>query len=341
MATWSSGRARAASLLCFAALLASFAGGLSAPAIPAAQDQFRITSRAELVNVDVSVTDAKGNFLSGLRKEQFRVLDEGVEQPITHFSPIESPAEILLVVETSPAVYLIHRQHLAAAYLLLEGLAADDSVALASYDEALHPLLGFTGNKNTVAAALDQLHYNLGTAHLNLFDSLAAALEALPAESPGAPAKRAIVLLSTGLDESSARWEALAGRLRSSGVVVYPVALGGELRDAGRTKKDSPPGNEAPAGFERADRDLNEIARLTGGHAYFPRKPEEFTGIYRNLSSTLRHDYSLAFAPPARDARYHRLEVQVLDAKGRPLAPLKGHSGYAVRARPGYTAPGP
>lgn len=310
--------------------------------MPVAQDPFRITTRAELVNVDVSVTDAKGNFLSGLRKEQFRVLDDGAEQTITHFAPVESPAAILLLVETSPAVYLIHRQHLAAAYLLLEGLAPEDSVALASYDQAMHPLLGFTPDKDVVAAALGRLHYNLGTAHLNLYDSLAAALAALPAGASGAPDKLAIILLSTGLDESDgARWEPLAERLRSSAVVVYPVALGGELRDAGRRTQSPAKADGGTPSFERADRDLNEIARLTGGHAYFPRKPEEFAAIYRNLSVALRHEYSLAFAPAARDGRYHRLEVQVLDANGRPLPAMKGRSGYAVRNRPGYTAPAP
>ena len=290
--------------------------------------------------MDVSVTDAKGNFLSGLRKEQFHVLDNGVEQKITNFAPVESPAEILLLVETSPAVYLIHRQHLVAAYLLLQGLAPEDSVALASYDDQLHPLLRFTADKEFVAATLGRLHYNLGTAHLNLYDSLAAALAALPPSPSEAPNKRAIVLLSTGLDESEgARWEPLAERLRSSPVVVYPVALGGELRDAGHRTQTTPNADTTTLGFERADRDLNEIARLTGGHAYFPRKPEEFAGIYRNLSAALRHEYSLAFAPQARDGSYHRLEVRVLDANGRPLPAIKGHSGFAVRSRPGYTAP--
>jgi len=96
----------------------------------------RITARVELVNVDVTVTDARGDFVRGLKPENFRVFDEGMEQRITYFAPVEAPAVVLVLVETGPAVYLIHRQHLTSAYKLLEGLGADDQVALASYDQA-------------------------------------------------------------------------------------------------------------------------------------------------------------------------------------------------------------
>ncbi len=309
-----------------------------APQQPPAQAPFRITARADLVNVEVSVTDAKGNFVSNLTREEFRILDEGVEQRVTHFASIDSPAQILLLIETSPAVYLIHSEHLAAASLLLEGLAPEDAVALSAYDDALHPVLGFTRDKAGVAAALAALHYNLGMARLNLYESLSAALDAL-APLDG---KKAIVLLSTGLDESNrAAWEKLAVRMRASGVAVFPVALGGELRDTARKPQSPPSGGSEPLGFERADRDLSEIARLTGGSAYFPRDAKNFRRIYRQISGVLRHQYSLGFTPPARDARFHTIEVQILDARGRVIATGRSGTVYRVQARPGYLAPGP
>jgi len=113
-------------------------------------------------------------------------------QPLTHFAPVESPAQVLVLVETSPAVYLIHQQHLQAAYTLLEGLAADDRVALGTYDGAARLVLRLTENKLAIAQALHALHYNLGMGQLNLFDGLRAALAWL-APLPG---KKAIVLLT-------------------------------------------------------------------------------------------------------------------------------------------------
>ena len=337
---------------------------------PKAEPGYRLTVRADLVNVEVTVTDARGNFVTGLAHENFRVLDDGAEQPITHFAPAEAPALVLVLVETSPAVYLIHRQHLEAAYALLEGLAADDWVALGTYDQSPRLLINFTQDKSALAQALGSLHYNLGMGQLNLYESLAAALDWL-APLPG---KKAIVLLSTGLDTSGAgRWEKLLEKLRASDVVVLPVALGGELRQPGPPgKKDQHDKNKKKKGesvelakkgqavepakddtelsFAQADRALEGLAQATGGRAWFPREAREFPGIYRQISGILRHQYSLGFAPPARDARFHKIEIQLLDASGRPLAPAEppkapgrppaeGAAGYRIHARPGYLAP--
>ena len=137
----------------------------------------RITARVELVNLDVTVTDARGDFVRGLKAQNFRIFDEGVEQRITYFAPVEAPAVVLVLVETGPAVYLIHRQHLTSAYKFLEGLGTGDQVGLANYDRAPRLLLPFSGDKPAVAQALAGLRYNLGAAELRLFDAMSAALD--------------------------------------------------------------------------------------------------------------------------------------------------------------------
>ncbi|HJY85884.1 MAG TPA: VWA domain-containing protein [Candidatus Acidoferrales bacterium] len=304
----------------------------------------------ERVNVEVTVTDAQGNFVSNLRRENFRVLDEGREQPVTNFSSIEAPAQVLVLVETSPAVYLIHRQHLHAAYALLEGLAEDDRVALATYDGTARLVLGFTANKQEVAQALGALDYNLGTGQLNLFEALCATIEWLKPLS----GKKAIVLLTTGLDTSgSSRRDKLLHELRATDAVVLPIALGGELRqpDAKKSKTKRAPAvrtaEEPELSFQEADRTLKTIAETSGGHAYFPRDARDFTRIYQQISALLRHQYSLGFPPLIHDARYHKVQVQVLDAQGRVIGPAEAVSpadaaaAYGVRSRPGYMAPGP
>jgi len=300
--------------------------------------------RVDLVNVGVMVTDAHGNFVGDLKRENFRVLDEGIEQPLTHFAPVETPAQVLVLIETSPAVYLIHQQHLRAAYALLEGLAADDQVALGTYDASARLALGFTPNKPAVGQALDALHYNLGMGQLNLFDSLGMALEWLVP----LPGKKAIVLLTTGLDTSgTGRWEALLQKLGASEVVILPIALGGELREAD-TRKDKRKGarvstdaEEVGLSFAQANRALETIAQATGGRAYFPRDARDFAGIYRQIAVLLRHQYSLGFRPPARDARFHKIEVQLREATGQALLTKDGKPAYRISARQGYVAPEP
>lgn len=220
-----------ASFLCFPAYSAQNPSQKPVPE-PAqeskSQPPYRMAVHVDLVDVEVTVTDAHGNFVGGLARENFRVLDEGVPQPLTHFASVETPAQVLVLVETGPAVYLIHREHLLAAYALLEGLAPDDRVALGTYDQSARLTINFTADKNGLAGVIDGLRYSLGMAELNLFDSLGVALDWL-APLPG---KKAIVLLSTGLDTSVAgRYEALLEKLRASDVVILPVALGGELRE--------------------------------------------------------------------------------------------------------------
>ncbi len=298
-----------------------------------------LKAEVERVRVSVSVTDSHGNFVGNLQRENFRILDNGAEQPITNFAPVEAPAQALVVVETSPAVYLIHQQHLEAAYALLDGLASGDEVALATYDQLPHLILPFTQDKAALAHALLGLHYSLGMGDLRLHAALSSAVDWL-AQAPG---KKAIVLLSTGLDTTQpSDWDALLPKLRATEVTIYPVALGGKLREF---KKDAGASATEDSGlsFERANRELESLAEVTGGQAYFPRAAADFAKFYRQIAQALRHQYSLGFTPPARDGQLHSIEVQVLDDRGRLLAPApkRAKSRLRIFARQGYLAPAP
>jgi VWFA-related protein len=286
---------------------------------PEPQD-FRLKVAVDVVNVDVTVTDAGGKFITGLKRENFRILDEAAERPITNFASIEEPAKVLLLVETSPAVMLIFRQHVTAAHALLKGLAPDDWVGVATYADKLQVAHSLTQDKDAAYASLNFSRFGLGSAQLNFFNSVSAALDGF-APVPG---KKALVLLTTGLDTSPpGRWDALAEKLRSSEVVVYAVALGGELRDY-RESASGTAGQQNPLSFEESSRALTEMATMTGGNVYFPRKADEFPVIFRQVAATIRHRYSLGFAPAQRDGKYRRIFVQLLDDQGRVLGPFYG-----------------
>lgn len=298
--------------------------------------EFRLRRTVDLVNVDVGVTDARGNFLRDLKRENFRVLEDGVERPITNFASSEAPALVLVLVETSPAVYLIQGQHLGAARTLLEGLEEKDWVALAAYDQSPRVLRIFTQQREEVLRDLGGMRYSLGTSELYFFKSLATAIDWLDPVL----GRKSLVVLTTGLDtEQPRRWDALEVKLRSSEVVVYPVALGGSLREYRKTSQ-SQTDEGANLSFAQADRDLKEMARLTGGRAYFPKRAQDFAGIYREISAAVRLTYNLGFTPSARDGRFHKIDVQVVDEKGHVLAPTENQKrGYQIYARQGYVAP--
>src|SRR5437667_7432992 len=105
------------------------------------------------VNVGVIVTDHGGHFVEGLLRGDFRVFDNGIEQPLTGFAAIEEPAQVLLLIEAGPAVYLLESGHLQAAHALLDGLSAGDRVAMVNYAEAPQAILDFTAEKQAAAAS--------------------------------------------------------------------------------------------------------------------------------------------------------------------------------------------
>ena len=122
----------------------------------------------------------------------------------------------------------------AAAYAFLDGLAPDDEVALVSYSQSPQAILPFTADKSALAAALSQIQYTLGMGDLNFYDSVSTVLDWI------APlhGKKAIVLLTTGLDSSPPeRWDALAQKLRKDDTVLFAVALGGSLRHPAERKE--------------------------------------------------------------------------------------------------------
>jgi VWFA-related protein len=305
---------------------------------PVAPEQQPLRVATDTVKINVSVMGNSGDFIAGLEQKNFRVLDNGTEQPITFFAPTDAPAQILVMVETSPAVYLIQDEHITAAFALVQGLAAEDQVALVTYAQEPHAVLSFTADKTALTAALGQLQYTLGMGQLNFFDSISTVLDWI-APLPG---KKALVLLTTGLDSSPpARWDALVQKLRAQDVVIFPVALGGSLRrPLDKKKKLSAPANESALSFQDADRALFALADMTGGNAFFPMTPKDFFPVYHEIAAALRHQYLLGIAP-AHDGKFHPLSVQVLDDTGK-LAPKDGKiSVYRVFTRQGYSAPGP
>jgi VWFA-related protein len=188
--------------------------------------------------------------------------------------------------------------------------------------------LDFTTNKSAARATLQDINFGNDFADLNLSSSLADAIDSL-APLPG---KKTIVLLSTGVDTSPApNWPLIQQKLNTSDVRILAVSLAGDLRKPPKRKKlsaqergDRTTLNEV---FGEADKWLRELSQSTGGRAYFPTDAKEFATAYAEIAQLIRHEYSLAFAPPTADNQLHTLKVKV-----------KG-SAYQVDHRQAYLAP--
>src|SRR5258708_18936322 len=236
-----------------------------------------IQVKVDRVNVGVIVTDHSGNCVEGLRREDVRVYDNGIEQPITGFATIKEPAQVLLLIESGPAVHLLGKNHVRASDTLLRNLSPNDRVAIASYSRAPELLLDFTPDKPTAEFALQNLNFTVGFAELNLSSSLASAIDWL-APFPG---KKTVVVLSTGVDTSlPERWQAIEQKLKTSDVRILAVSLAGDFRKPLKGRKLSRPEREDRAfvkqGFAQADEALHELSVSTCGRVYHPHHEKEF-----------------------------------------------------------------
>jgi Ca-activated chloride channel family protein len=281
------------------------------------------------VNVGVIATDGKGNFVENLRREDFQIFDGGTAQPITDFATVDAPAQVLLLLEAGPAVYLLQDAHLFVANALLQGLSEGDRVAVAVYNNGPTAVLDYTADKRAAEAALDQIQFNLGYGDLNLAMSLNTVIDWL-AKVPG---KKSIVLVSSGVDTSPPEVsQALLSRLETGDVRILAVSMSGPLRNGKHGSKQQI--QQTEQAFAQADAWLKTLAEATGGRAFFPENAKAFQESYRQIASLVRHEYSLAFAPPAADGAVHFIEVKV-------IAPAENDKGVACRVdhRRAYLAP--
>jgi VWFA-related protein len=323
-------------LICSLVVLQALSvGAQSQQSAPPPEGTIRVS--VDRVNVGVIVTDAQGHFVEGLRREDFLVLDNLAQQPLTDFSTVEEPAQVLLLIEAGPAVYLLEGGHLQAAYSLLNGLSAGDRVAVVKYADVPAAIMDFTADKLVAENALGELRFNLGFGSLNLSSSLSTVLDWLTKVK----GKKTVVLLSTGVDTSpSNEWGVLLQQLKTRDVRILAVSLMGELKNPQpNRKKKTPASNSLSASlqFDEADQILKGIAEATGGRAYFPKSAKEFSAAYAEIAQLVRHEYSLAFVPAARDGKIHSIEVRI-SSLGRANASM---ANYRADHRQAYFAPPP
>ena len=292
--------------------------------------QLSITSN--LVNVDAVVTDQDGNIITGLKRDNFRVTDNGEPQQITNFAPTDAPITIVMLMEFSSlggGWFAQYARYWSTGFL--GHLNKNDWIALISYDLNSHLEVDFTQNKQEIMEALYGMVFP-GFHEANTFDALLDTIDRLQ----DVKGKKSILLLSTGLDTFSKHTlDQTLKRLKNTDVTIFCVGTADEVLV--RSGRDTSMNNL------QAKNQLNTFAKMTGGYAWFPRFDGELPGIFQTVTNFLRNQYTIGFVPTSalHDGKYHKLKVEVLDDKGNPLtiADKKGkQKKIVVYAREGYTA---
>jgi VWFA-related protein len=293
-----------------------------------------------LVNVDVLVTTKDGQFIPGLKQGNFRVLEDGVAQQVTHFNVSKAPITAVLLVEFASTRYSFMLNALQASYAFANSLRKDDWIAVSYYDMQPHILVDFTQDKKAVYGALNQLRIP-GFAETNLFDALYDTLDRLDRVE----GKKYVILITTGYDSfSKLTLDKITKKIKDTkDVTIFPISVGQIARIMGHAGNRGMGIHASELDYLQADNEMRTFAAMTGGRAYFPRFEAEYGEEFQDISNDIRNQYTLSYAPTNAklDGTYRKLKVEVIGPDGGPLK-VTDQKGKNVKvdvvARDGYTA---
>lgn len=274
---------------------------VAATALAAAQPQF--SAGTQLVEVYATVTDAKGEPVTGLQAADFTVLENNRPQQVSAFAAGEFPLTVALGVDRSWSMagqpLRLAKQ---ASQTFLRALKPGDRamvLAISSDAEVVAPL---SDDRLAQSRAIEALDPWSTTA---LYDAIVAALDRLEPEA----GRQALIVFSDGADRySTATAAQVIERARRSNALIYPIAFG----------------RNRPAV-------LAELAVLTGGRSFLLRDARELEKTLATIARELRYQYLLGYVPAETGESGSRewRSIRVALTNARP--------GLRVRARDGYT----
>jgi len=261
------------------------------------------SSRVQLVEVYATVTDARGDLVSGLEQDDFEVLEDDQPQQVSTFAAGEFPLTVALGVDRSWSMAgdRLRLAKRAAQSFLGELKPTDRSmiVAISSEADVIAPL---STDRFTQARAVDALDPWSTTA---LHDAIIATLDRLEPET----GRQALIVFSDGADRYSKATAAdVIARARRSNALIYPIALG----------------RERPAL-------LAELATVTGGRSFLLRDVKELEKTLATIARELRYQYLLGYTPS------EPIEHGVREWRSIRVTLKNAKPGARVRARDGYT----
>jgi VWFA-related protein len=299
------------------------------PAGDKPDDNFTLAVEIELVNLDVVVTDKRGNFIPNLTQKNFRVYEDKIEQKVTNFSPTTAPITIVMLVEFANTLAFWYDDVVTPTAGFIQLLRPDDWAALVAYDMRPEILSDFTQDKRELFAGLNRMRIP-GFSETNVFDALKDTLDRLE-EVDG---KKAVLLIGTGVDTfSKITFDTMLKRVNNTNAVIYCIGMMQFLREYLDARGYLAP--EDRLTYLQADNQLNTFAKRTGGKAWFPRFVGEYPNILQQVGIELRSQYSMGYQStnPNKDGKFRKIKVEVVDESGTVV------KNVLARAKEGYQAP--
>lgn len=277
----------------------------------AQQDDDVVRVNTDLVVLNVTVTDAAGQYVPGLRLSDFKVFEDGKEIPVqlvSSFSVHESPFASVVLLDTSSSMESRLSLARSAAIRFLDRLREEDVAAVYNFDSKVERVQDFSTGRDLAPMAFGLRAR--GMTRLN--DAIVDAVKAL-AERP--EMRKAIVILSDGMDTSS--------KASSDKAIESALGIGATIYAVDMSATGGGSNNQQSAAI------LKNFAEKSGGRFVGTPGGPALRDAFANIADELGHQYTIAYRPlnQARDGKWRKLEVKV----SRPE--------LMVRTRKAYRAP--
>jgi VWFA-related protein len=303
------------------------------PPVPSLKKQpEQEVSPGDIVSVDttevmfpVTVRDSNGRLVESLTRNDFRVYEDGAMQPLSDLALRQVPVDVVLMVDASSSVAENLDDFRRAAQGFAAKLESDDRISLIKFDDRIELLQDWTKSRFQLQRALNRIEPGIFT---RFNDALF--LASKEQFGPVTKSRRAVIVLSDGLDKTSATsiQDALQSLIRAQ-VAVYIVSNTEISRAAKRAQLDRLLGgtessirfNQVNIGdlrdglhaLDASEENLAELAKMTGGRLYKPRSFDALESTYAEVADELRHQYALYFTPlnKVRDGSFRRVRVEM------------------------------
>ena len=288
-----------------------------------------------IVNVDVSVIlDKNHQFVPGLTKEKFLVLEDGVEQKVDTVRVVQTPITAVMLLEFAANSWFVINDMENAAVSFFHSLRPEDYIAVMTYDLQTHILSDFTNNKQVIAESLQSLVIPTFS-DTDMFDALYETLD----RTSRIEGRKYIILIGTGRDTfSKLTLDKMLAKIKATpNVTIFSIGTGALVNEMGAG------GGMREMNYLQAKNQLTTFSEMTGGLSFFPLFPGELPDDFAQINNSIRNQYVLTYRPTntKNDGTYRKLKVLLVDNEGHPLQmqdekgrPLK----YSVIARDGYNA---
>jgi Ca-activated chloride channel family protein len=267
-----------------------------------------------LVTVPVTVMDREGRFVTDLRRDDFRVYEDGVEQQIAFFAPVEQPFTVVLLLDTSPSTKFKLKDIKESAIAFIDQLRPEDRAVGVTFNSELHVLNRMMRDRDGLRKAIRNISTAPGT---YLYATVDVMLNRLFRRIPG---RKALVIFTDGVDNllilqpDKRRRATFKSNLRDaeeSGVIIYPIQYN-TLGEMLQTQEYDP--ESLLKDYRVASDYLKSLANKTGGRLYQADTQETLRQAFASIAEDLRRQYSLGYYPkrgsvPGQQVRKIKISV--------------------------------